>query len=124
MNRRSFLSMMGFLAPAVIVKPTYFFAPRDGWGIKIYSTIGAWADYPPDISSLVGSFVSYNFRYMATVPPEPLQRIRMIVNRKEDVTMADPKYDPNEDKPQKDDEQKKKKPEHEDEEEEEEVKAT
>jgi len=44
-NRRSFLSMMGFVAPAVIVKPTYFFAPRDGWGIKIYTTIGQYADY-------------------------------------------------------------------------------
>jgi hypothetical protein len=50
-NRRSFLSMMGFVAPAVIVKPTYFFAPRDGWGIKIYSTISEYADYVsfPDI---------------------------------------------------------------------------
>ena len=47
MNRRSFLSMMGFVAPAVIVKPTYFFAPKDGWGVKLYTTIGAWADYPP-----------------------------------------------------------------------------
>lgn len=45
MNRRSFLSMMGFMAPAVIVKPTYFLAPRDGWGIKIYSTIGQYANY-------------------------------------------------------------------------------
>lgn len=31
MNRRSFLSMMGFVSPAVIVKPTYFFAPTQGW---------------------------------------------------------------------------------------------
>ena len=46
MNRRSFLSMMGFVAPAAIVKPTYFFAPPGGWGVKLYSTIGAWADYP------------------------------------------------------------------------------
>ena len=45
MNRRSFLSMMGFVAPAVIVKPTYFFAPRDGWGIKIYPIISQYADY-------------------------------------------------------------------------------
>ena len=54
----------------------------------------------------------------------PNQGEQARINRMEDAMMADPKYDPNEDKPQKDDEQKKKKPEHEDEEEEEEVKAT
>jgi hypothetical protein len=52
MNRRSFLSMMGFVAPAAIVKPTYFFAPPGGWGVKLYSTIGAWADYPPFTGSV------------------------------------------------------------------------
>lgn len=32
MNRRSFLSMMGFVAPAaVIIKPTYFLSPFGGW---------------------------------------------------------------------------------------------
>lgn len=51
MNRRSFLSMMGFVAPAVIVKPTYFFAPPGGWGVKLYSTIGAWADYPGPLTA-------------------------------------------------------------------------
>jgi hypothetical protein len=30
-NRRSFLSMIGFVAPAVIVKPTYFLSPFGGW---------------------------------------------------------------------------------------------
>jgi hypothetical protein len=78
MNRRSFLSMMGFVAPAVIVKPTYFLAPKGGWGVKLYSTIGEWADYPSDINSLIGGFASYNFRFMATLPPGPLERIRMI----------------------------------------------
>jgi hypothetical protein len=70
--------MMGFVVPAVIVKPTYFFAPTGGWGVKLYATIGEWADYPPDINLLIGSLVSYNFRYMATLPPGPLQRIRYI----------------------------------------------
>lgn len=65
MNRRSFLSMMGFVAPNVIVKPTYFFAPRDGWGIKLYSTIGAWADYPGP-----GAYGSYTIRYTASYSPE------------------------------------------------------
>ena len=65
MNRRSFLSMMGYIAPAVIVKPIYFFAPKDGWGIKTYATIGAWADYPSNVNSLIGGWVSYNFRYTA-----------------------------------------------------------
>lgn len=65
MNRRSFLSMMGYVAPAVIVKPTYFFAPKDGWGIKMYATIGAWADYPLGPHGLIGDWVSYNFRYTA-----------------------------------------------------------
>jgi len=51
MNRRSFLSMMGFVAPAAIVKPTYFFAPPGGWGVKLYSTIGAWADYPGPLTA-------------------------------------------------------------------------
>lgn len=66
MNRRSFLSMMGFVAPAVIVKPTYFFAPTGGWGVKLYSTIGQWADYypfPPDPSRMIGEFVSYKLAY-------------------------------------------------------------
>ena len=45
MNRRSFLSMMCFVAPAVIAKPTYFFAPAGGWGVKLHSTIGQYADY-------------------------------------------------------------------------------
>jgi hypothetical protein len=66
-NRRSFLSMMGFVAPAVIVKPTYFFAPRDGWGIKIYSTIGAWADYTDpgayDPIQLIGQLIGSNANY-------------------------------------------------------------
>ena len=66
MNRRSFLSMMGYVAPAVIVKPIYFFAPKDGWGIKTYATIGAWADYPSNVNSLlIGGWVSYNLRYTA-----------------------------------------------------------
>jgi hypothetical protein len=58
-NRRSFLSLMGFVAPAVIVKPTYFFAPPGGWGVKLYATIGAWADY--------ANFQFYNDPPIATI---------------------------------------------------------
>jgi hypothetical protein len=67
-NRRSFLSLMGFAAPAVIVKPTYFFAPLGGWGVKLYATIGAWADYPGpgayDPSQLIGHNVNYSQQFL------------------------------------------------------------
>lgn len=51
MNRRSFLSMMGFVAPAVIVKPTYFLSPFGGWiRPEIPTVIGAYADYTKVVS--------------------------------------------------------------------------
>jgi hypothetical protein len=78
-NRRSFLSLMGFAATAAIVKPTYFFAPRDGWGIKIYPVIGAWADYrnfsdialqtaiDPDIRTATGLSLYYEQQFIANL---------------------------------------------------------
>ena len=60
MNRRSFLSMMGFVAPAVIVKPTYFFAPPGGWGVKLYSTIGVWTDYHSPFTGSVHPFLVHD----------------------------------------------------------------
>ena len=64
MNRRSFLSMVGFVAPVAVVKPTYFFAPPGGWGVKLYATIGAWADYPlPYDHNLLGKELSDRMRF-------------------------------------------------------------
>jgi hypothetical protein len=45
MNRRSFLSMMGFVAPAIIVKPTYFLAPVKGWGPIPAMMVESYGDY-------------------------------------------------------------------------------
>lgn len=75
MNRRSFLAMAGFVAPAVIVKPTYFFAPPGGWGVKLYSTIGAWADYPR-----YPIRVSYDVRFIANL--EAVTPFETLVTRK------------------------------------------
>jgi hypothetical protein len=67
-NRRSFLSMVGFVAPVVIAKPTYFFAPIGGWGVKLYSVIGAWADYPSrPIRTATGLHLHYEQQFRANL---------------------------------------------------------
>lgn len=72
MNRRSFLSMMGFVAPVAIVKPTYFFSPPGGWGVKIHTTIGAWADYPGPLTATGADLLRlyYNPVFLANLKAE------------------------------------------------------
>lgn len=54
MNRRSFLKMMGSVAPVAAVAPTYFFAPVGGWKSDVI--INPHADLPP----IVGFTESYH----------------------------------------------------------------
>jgi len=41
MNRRLFLRLLTTAAPVAVIKPTYFFAPRNGWSL---TEGGVWAN--------------------------------------------------------------------------------
>lgn len=61
MHRRSFLRLLGFTAPVIAAKPTYFFAPIGGWESEVIANPYINSVSPATLEEIMAHVAYQNF---------------------------------------------------------------